>query len=78
MIIRTTSHRSREKLAGVLGRHPQYYFTMKDGGRFVILHEPEEIKKALAIKGVSKCRCQDEKQYKVCWDWGHPGLTGDK
>lgn len=67
MMLRTTSHRSRAGLDRVLGRHPQYYWTVEDGGCFVRLEDPAVIARALAIKGVSKCRCQDMKKYGKCW-----------
>lgn len=70
MMIRTTSHRSRHKLDGVLGGHPQYYFTFEQGGCFVKLDDPAQIERALAIKGVSKCRCQDATKYNKCWETG--------
>ena len=67
MIIRTTSHRSREKLIRMLNRHPQFYYTMKDSGKFVKMEDSAEIEKALAIKGITKCRDQDETKYLTCW-----------
>lgn len=68
MILRTTSHRSREKLQGVLGgRKAQFYWTFEAGGVFVKLDDEEEIKRALTIKGVNKARCQDEEKYGKCW-----------
>ena len=70
MIIRTTSHRSSEKLDRALGKHPQYYYTLEGGGCFVILESPAEIEKALAIKGVTRCRNQNEDDYGKCWDMG--------
>jgi hypothetical protein len=41
-----------------------------DGGCFVKLDDPAEIAKALAIKGISKCRDQDEEKYGKCWSCG--------
>lgn len=70
MIIKTTSHRSREKLDGILGKHPQYYFTFEQGGCFVKLDDPELIARAMKIKGVTKCRNQDESHYHQCWETG--------
>ena len=67
MMIRTTSHRSREKVDWVLRRHPQYYFTFVKGGYFVKLEVPQEIEAVLKIKGVSKCRDQKEDSYHKCW-----------
>lgn len=70
MIIKTTSHRSRDKLHSALGRKPQYHWTFEDGGCFVILTDPAEIEKARAITGITKCRCQDESKYMTCISWG--------
>jgi len=70
MIFRTTSHRSRHNLDGVLGGHPQYYFTFEQGGCFVKLDDPAQIERALKIKGISKCRCQDDSQYMKCLETG--------
>ena len=70
MMMRTTSHRSREKLERAIGRHPQYFFTMQDGGCFVKLDAPPEIEKALRVTGVTRCRVQDESKYMQCWDTG--------
>jgi hypothetical protein len=67
MIIRTTSHRSRDKVKFVLGRHPTYYYTTKDCGCFIILEDDEEIDKVLKIKGVTKCRNQNRADYGKCW-----------
>lgn len=67
MMLKTTSHRSREKLDRLLGKHPQYYYTFEHGGCFVKLEDPEVIAKALAIKGITKCRDQNEDTYMVCW-----------
>lgn len=67
MIIKTSSHRSREKLHRELGRKPQYFYTMDSGGCFVILNDLKDIEKARAIKGITKPRCQDESVYRKCW-----------
>lgn len=67
MIIKTTSHRSRDKVGSALGRHPQYYYTLQAGGCFIKLDDPVEIGKVLAIKGVTKCRNQNEDDYGKCW-----------
>ena len=70
VILKTTSHRSRSKLDGILGSHPQYYFTFEQGGCFVRVDDPELIARALIIKGVTKCRNQDEEHYHKCWETG--------
>jgi hypothetical protein len=70
MFLKTTSHRSREKLHFELRRSPQYYFTSKVAGCFVKLEDSEEIKKALEIKGITKCRDQKEESYNKCWETG--------
>jgi hypothetical protein len=79
MIIRTTSHRSRQKVDRALGRHPSYYFTFEDGGRFLNLTNLFEIESVLKIKGVTKCRNQNEDSYHKCWESGvvlAPETTG--
>jgi hypothetical protein len=50
-----------------LGRHPEYYYTLQDGGCFLKLEDPVEIEKVRAIKGVTKCRIQDATKYGLCW-----------
>ena len=70
MMLKTTSHRSRDNVDFVLGRHPQYYYTFQDGGCFLKLDDPVEIEKVRAIKGVTMCRIQDESKYGRCWDTG--------
>lgn len=70
MILKTTSHRSRHKLAGVIGSKAQYYFTIEKGGCFVKVDDPALIKRALEINGVTKCRDQNDENYMKCWDTG--------
>jgi hypothetical protein len=70
MILKTTSHRSREKLHGVLGPKPQYYFTMEQGGCFVKVDDPTLLARALEIKGITKCRDQNDDHYMKCWETG--------
>jgi len=67
MMLKTTSHRSRAKVDSALGRHPEYYYTLQDGGCFLKLEDPVEIEKVRAIKGVTKCRNQDATKYGLCW-----------
>ena len=66
MILRTTSHRARSKVAGILGGHPQFYFTFEDGGCFLKVDDSEKLARILKVKGVSKCRCQDDEKYMKC------------
>jgi hypothetical protein len=73
MMIRTTSHRSRDRLESRIGRHPQYYFKCNGEGGFTWLDDPREIAEALAIKGISKCRDQDIENYNKCWSMGLEG-----
>jgi hypothetical protein len=70
MFLKTTSHRSREKLARIIGEHPQYYFTVDKSGSFVKMDDPELIARALEIKGITKCRDQNEDTYMKCWETG--------
>ena len=67
VMLRTTSHRARERLDRTIGRHPQYFWTIKDGGCFaeVTAEEFEHIK---TIKGITKTRVPRE-ELRRCWDW---------
>ena len=67
MYFKTTSHVSRERVEYVLGRKPQYYYTMADGGVFIKIDDPTEIEKVKAAKGVKLCRDQKDATYKKCW-----------
>ena len=66
-IIRVKSHRAGDKLKTLLGRKVPYSYTFEDGGIFVKLDDPVEVEKALAIKGISKCRDQNDETYSPCW-----------
>jgi len=67
MYFKTTSHVSRDRVDFVLGRHPQFYYTWEAGSIFFKLDDPVEIEKVLEIKGVTKCRNQDDAKYRKCW-----------
>ena len=66
MIIRTTSHRSRSGVESVLKKRPPYYYNFYEEGSFIKLEDPVEIEAVLRIKGVSKCRNQDDGHYSRC------------
>jgi hypothetical protein len=66
MIFATTSHRSRERLAVLLGKIT-YYWKHDDCGRFIVVEDEDGIKKVTTVKGVSKCRDQDRSHYHACW-----------
>ena len=66
IILRTKSHRARERMERTIGRHPQFYWTWEDGGGFaeVTAEEYELVRK---IKGITKARVPRE-QLRKCWD----------
>lgn len=66
MIIKTTSHRSRDGLERVLGFVPQYHYRFDREGSFVII-EDSLIEKVLKVKGISKCKDQNKGNYRPCW-----------
>jgi len=66
-ILKTTSHRSRERVKYVLGRMPPFYYSWRIKGSFIKLDDLVEIAKVLAAKGVSKARNQNEDDYHLCW-----------
>jgi hypothetical protein len=65
IILRTRSHRAREKLDRTIGRHPQYYFTWKDGGCFAAV-TAEEFEQVRTIKGLTRARVPKE-ELGLCW-----------
>jgi len=69
VILRTKSHRARAKMDRIIGRHPQYYWTWKDGACFAEV-TPEEYELVKGIKGITKARVSRE-DLRRCWehDW---------
>lgn len=65
MILRTHSHRARQKLEALLGFHPPYFYTFRDGAEFVEVAEPM-VDTALGIKGVRRTRFRREDVH-PCW-----------
>jgi hypothetical protein len=65
IILRTKSHRARERLERTIGRHPQFFWTWEDGGCFaeVTMEEYERVK---GIKGITKASVPRESLRK-CW-----------
>lgn len=53
--IRTTSHRSRERLEFVLGHKPEYWYSLWHDGYYVQI-EPKEWERIKPIVGVTKTR----------------------
>lgn len=72
IILRTKSHRAREKLDRTIGRHPQYWWTWEDSAVFAEV-TPEEFEqiKAAKIKGITRAR-MDYSQLRKTIDWGGP------
>ena len=66
VIIRVKSHRGSDKLDQAIGRHPQYFWTTKDGGNFAEV-TPEEFARTEDIKGISKARVPRD-DLRRCWD----------
>jgi hypothetical protein len=50
-----------------LSRRPQFFFTIEEGGKFFKLDDPQEIEVVSKIKGVGKCRNQNDADYQKCW-----------
>jgi hypothetical protein len=67
VILRTKSHRAREKLDRAIGRHPQYYWTLKDGGCFAEVTS-EEFERVGKIRGITRARVPRE-ELRQCWNW---------
>jgi len=67
VIIRVKSHRASDKLDRAIGRHPQYFWTMKDGGCFADVTE-EEFGRIKTIKGITKARVPREELH-LCWSF---------
>jgi len=55
IILRTKSHRARQRLDRTIGRHPDYFFTWEDGGCFAEV-TAEEYMLVKSIKGITKAR----------------------
>ena len=65
VILRTRSHRARERLERAIGRHPNYYWTWEDGGCFAEV-TAEECEAVRNIKGLTKARVARE-SLRRCW-----------
>ena len=65
VILRTKSHRARERLDRTIGRHPQFFWTWEDGGCFAEVTDAE-YETVKGIKGITKARvpCEDLRR---CW-----------
>jgi hypothetical protein len=66
-MLRTKSHRAREKMERAIGRHPQYYWTWEDGGCFAEV-TAEEYDQVREIKGITKTRVP-RSELRQCIDW---------
>jgi hypothetical protein len=65
IIVRVKSHRASDKLDQAIGRHPQYYWTMRDGGDFAEVSE-EEFNRIKTIKGITRARVA-RNDLRRCW-----------
>lgn len=54
-MVRTSSHRSRNRLARLLGERPPYYWTMAAGGCFALI-PTDRLDEAERIPGITKPR----------------------
>lgn len=66
MILKTTTDKARKSLEKVLGRVPQYYYTVAEDGRFVEVEEQLLIDRALKIEGVTVGENQNLGHYFRC------------
>ena len=66
MIIKTTSHRSREKLARLLGYEPQGFFSFFKSGDWREVPE-ERIDEILKIKGITKSKLPEKARGYIKW-----------
>lgn len=55
ILVRTSSNRSRDRLACLLGTKPDYYWTWKTGGAFVAI-PAALLAEARKIPGITKAR----------------------
>jgi hypothetical protein len=65
VILRTKSHRARERLDRTIGRHPDYYWTWEDGGCFAEV-TAEEYEAVRGIKGITRARVARD-ELRMCW-----------
>jgi len=65
IMLRTRSHRARERLDRTIGRHPQYYWTWEVGGCFAEV-TTEEYQAVKSIKGITRARVACE-ELRKCW-----------
>lgn len=65
VVLRVNSHRAGSKLATALGRKPQYWYTWKHGGCFVVLSR-READAVLPITGITRSRV-DRGKLAQCW-----------
>ena len=66
MILKTTTDKARKSIEEVLGRVPQYYYTVAEDGRFVEVEEQLLIDRALKIEGVTAGENQNIGHYFRC------------
>lgn len=59
IVLAINSHRARERLERALGRKPAAYFTLKRGGKFVVLYG-EDVTTALGITSITRTRLKPE------------------
>ena len=67
--IRTTSHRSRDKMHRAIGQPRSCYLTSPgqwpESGFYEV--DTSKLETVLAITGITKARIQDPERYETCW-----------
>jgi hypothetical protein len=66
-IIRTTSHRSRDKLKSLLGYDPQGYFSFFKHGDWREVPD-DKLDEILKIKGITKSKLPDKAMQYIDWN----------
>ena len=65
IVLRTKSHRARERLGRIIGRRPDYYWTWEDGGCFAVV-TAQEYEAVRSTKGITRARVARE-ELRKCW-----------
>lgn len=64
VVVKTTSHRSRQRLRAVIGPEPREMFSFDRAGGFYVI-PADRLDEALAVKGVTRSRRTDDLHF--CW-----------
>ncbi len=66
--VKCNSHRARNRLFGIIGPKAQGYYSFKHNhfhGVYLVMDE--DLDRARALKGITKCREQDPDEWSACW-----------